>query len=318
MRQLYWKIQLLKMIRNLSNERRDRSFSKYLQYLLARGLISVLQWTPLPLVFGFGRVAGWLCWKVMRRRRAVVRANLEVANAAIGAGLEGRVPIERQVRAVFLRNGANLMSSFRLSRMPVERQARHVKIEGTELVKRTLAEGKGAIFLLAHMGPWEYLSAIGPIFEACGAKVHIGGIYRPFNNDYLEDWYRAQRQRLGTRMLSRREGFHKPVDHLRSGGILGIFGDQKMREGVEAPFFGRRVKTSPLPAIFHRRTGAAVIGVSFCQVGACQWVLSLKPCIGASEHCEQSREFITEICNQTAEASLRKSLLDGFWLTPRF
>jgi KDO2-lipid IV(A) lauroyltransferase len=306
------------MTRNLSNERRDRSFSKYLQYLLARGMISVLQRMPLPLVFGFGWVTGWLCWKVLGRRRAVVRANLEVVNPSTGEERIGGVSIERQVREVFVRTGSNLMSSFRLSRIPVERQAAHVKIEGMEYLKGALAEGKGVIFLLAHMGPWEYLSAAAPLFEQFGTKVQIGGIYRPFNNHYFENWYRIQRERLGTRMLSRRDGFHKAVDHLRSGEILGILCDQKMREGVEAPFFGRQVKTNPLPAVFHRRTGAALVGVSFYHVGRSQWILSFKPCIRANECREQSREYITRICNQSIERSLNESLLDGFWLTSRF
>ena len=306
------------MIRKLSNERRDRSFSKYLQYLLARGLISSAQRAPLFLVFNIGRMLGWLCWRMMPSRRAVVRANLEVVNASQGDVLGSTLPINHQIREVFLRSGKNLMCGFRLARMSVEQQAQHIKIEGLDLLKDSLAGEKGVIFLLAHMGPWEYLSAMGPIFEAGGVKAKIGAIYRPLNNDYLEKWYRTQRQQLGTHMISRRDGFHTAVNHLRSGGILGILADQKMREGVEAPLFGRPVKTNPLPAIFHRRTGAAIIGVSLFQVGVCQWVLKLEPCLGCDEYREQSRVFITEICNQSLERSLRYSLLDGFWMSARF
>jgi KDO2-lipid IV(A) lauroyltransferase len=306
------------MIRKISNERRDRSLSKYVQYLLARGLISVLQWTPLPLANGFGRFMGWVCWRLLKRRRAVVRANLEVVNASLNGSAYHGMSLDEQVREVFLRNGANLICGFRLSRMPVERQARHIKIEGVDYSKGVLAEGEGMIILLAHMGPWESLSTLGALFERAGIKTQLGAIYRPFNNDYLEDWYRDQRERLGTRMFSRRQGIFKPADHLRAGGVLGVFGDQKMREGVEANFFGRRVKTNPLPAIFHRRTGAAIFGVSFFQESPYQWVLSFKPCICSGEHIDQSSEYITEICNQAAEVSLGESVLDGFWLTPRF
>ncbi|CAI8311336.1 MAG: Lipid A biosynthesis palmitoleoyltransferase [Opitutia bacterium UBA7350] len=306
------------MIRNLTNERRYRGFSKYLQYLLARGLISVLQWVPLPVAYRLGQAFGWLFWKLDLRRREVVRANLEVINDSLSEAERSKLTIDQQVRSVFVRNGANLISGFRLLSMPVERQLRHIKFEGMELLKQTLKEGKGAIFLLAHMGPWECTSAMMPILERHGIKAQIGAIYRPFNNDYLEIWYRKFRQRKGMRMISRRDGFHKAVGHLRSGGLLAILGDQKMREGQESTFFGRQVKANPLPSVFHRSNGAPIIGVSFYQVGAYQWIFSLRPCLGVDECRKQTRVFIAEICNQSIETSMKKSILDGFWLTPRF
>ena len=113
-RKLYWKNQLLKMIRNLTNERRYRGFSKYLQYLLARGLISVLQWVPLPVAYRLGQAFGWLFWKLDLRRREVVRANLEVINDSLSEAERSKLTIDQQVRSVFVRNGANLISRFRL------------------------------------------------------------------------------------------------------------------------------------------------------------------------------------------------------------
>jgi len=37
---------------------------------------------------------------------------------------------------------------------------RHIRVEGLDQLKAALAEGRGAIILLAHMGPWEALAQL--------------------------------------------------------------------------------------------------------------------------------------------------------------
>lgn len=56
---------------------------KYAEYFFARALITVLQRLPVGLAYRLGRTVGWLAWKLMARRRATVRKNLEIVNAWI-------------------------------------------------------------------------------------------------------------------------------------------------------------------------------------------------------------------------------------------
>ena len=134
------------MIRKLSNERRDRSFSKYLQYLLARGLISSAQRAPLFLVFNIGRMLGWLCWRMMPSRRAVVWANLEVVNASQGE--RSTLPINHQIRGVFAER--KIYGGFRLARMSVEQQAQHIKIETRSFERFACGGERGYFSSRAH------------------------------------------------------------------------------------------------------------------------------------------------------------------------
>ena len=106
-------------------------------------------------LFELGRVAGWLSWKFMSKRRVVVRKNLEVVNTWIQAqsaknrlpsndvkealgtiessGMSSikcnlpseiqrlrSLPIETQIKEAFQRAGANLFSGFPLNRMSAE------------------------------------------------------------------------------------------------------------------------------------------------------------------------------------------------------
>jgi KDO2-lipid IV(A) lauroyltransferase len=97
-------------------------------------------------------------------------------------------------------------------------------------------------------------------------------MYRPLNSAYLDDWILRQREAVGTQLFSRRDGFHKPVDFLRAGGVLGILSDQKMRQGPAVAYFGQEVHTSPIPGLFHRRSGAPMLALSLTTEAATHWM----------------------------------------------
>ena len=354
-----------------SESERFKGPAKWCQYVFARVLVCFLQRLPIRFAYRLGRAVGWLCWKLMPRRRAIVRKNLEIvnawmkgrevcpqasANAAVAPDAASRselaparsnqasnvtndpslsaspctensssafihhslLTLEAQVREVFFRAGANLFSGFTFNRMSPEQAALHIQIEGLQTLRSALAEGKGAIVLLAHMGPWEALAQIPELAQREGIAAPFGAMYRPLNNNYLDEWYRSQREGQGTRLFSRRDGFHKPVDFLRAGGMLGILSDQKMREGVEVSFFGQAAKTTPIPGLFQRRSGAPVLAVSIRSCGTCLWSIRLRSVILQQYDDPKDRKPFARTLNAALEEMLSDSLCDGFWMQQRF
>ena len=235
---------------------------KYAEYLVARALVTTLQRLPIRFAYRLGRAVGWLAWRTMSGRRRIVRKNLEIVNAwmdgraAVPSRRENEknclspasesestidphppsfirhmsslaLPLEAQVKEVFQRAGANLFAGFTFNRMCPERTEKHIRIEGIEHLKAALSEGKGAIILLAHMGPWEALAQIPELAQREGITEPFGAMYRPLNNTYLDDWVQMQREAKRTQLFSRRDGFNKPVDFLRNGGDAGYFGRPK-------------------------------------------------------------------------------------------
>mgnify|MGYP002633989586 FL=1 len=315
--------------------------SKWCQYILARGFVTVLQCLPICFSFRFGRGVGWLLWKTLKKRREVVRRNLEVVNACLAktgvnvgtcecvnvgnsgsselsAISDSACTIDDQVREVFQRAGANLFAGFSFSKLSVEQMESHLTVEGMQHLAEALEVGKGAIVLLAHMGPWEVLNKLPYFIARQGISAPLASLFRPLNNTYLDDMIRQQRESLGTRLFSRRDGFHKPVDHLRSGGVLGILADQKMREGPRAPYFGVEVPSSPIPGLMHRRSGAPMVAVSLETVGSAQWKLIVRPVTVPAETDIANRQQMATVTNQALQLSVSKSPLDGFWLHKRF
>lgn len=324
-----------------SESERFKGPIKWCQYLFARGLVTLLQHLPIGFAFHIGRSLGWLCWKLMKRRRDVVRKNLEIVNAWM-AGRDAcpqtsaesqeqpdaseismqnclpLLPLEAQVREVFQRSGANLIAGFPLSRLSVEQMEAYLEIEGVEYLRTALRQGKGAIMLLAHMGPWEALAHLPRLAAAHSVTAPLGAMYRPLNNAYLDEWIHAQREAMGTRLFSRRDGFHKPVDFLRAGGVLGILADQKMREGPRVSYFGVEVPSSPIPGLFHRRSRAPLLALSIETIAPAKWRITVSAVEVPGDLDVSGREALAGLCNQAIECSLARSLLDGFWLHKRF
>jgi KDO2-lipid IV(A) lauroyltransferase len=168
------------------------------------------------------------------------------------------------------------------------------------------------------MGPWEALNHLPALVAAHGVTASLGAMYRPLNNTYIDDWVRCQRQSRGTRLFSRRDGFHKPVDFLRAGGVLGIFADQKMREGELVSFFGVECKTSPIPGLFNRRSGAPMLALSIETVGVARWKLTVNSVDLSGLPEQPNRGELSLVCNQALEQALSRSPCDGFWLSKRF
>lgn len=332
---------------------RFRGPVKYAEYLVARALVTTLQRLPIRFAYRLGRAVGWLAWRTMSGRRRIVRKNLEIVNkwmdgrpavpsrrekektcqfpasepestidphppSVIRNQSSPTLTLEAQVKEVFQRAGANLFAGFTFNRMCPERIEKHIRIEGIEHLKEALTEGKGAIILLAHMGPWEALSQLPSLAIKHDITAPFGAMYRPLNNTYLDDWFKQQREASGTRLFSRRDGFHKPVDFIRGGGMLGILADQKMREGVVVPYFGSEAKTSPIPGLFLRRSQAPLLAVSIETLAPARWKIRVRQVELPEGLDDSKRAILAEQCNKVLELSLAQSVSDGFWLTSRF
>jgi KDO2-lipid IV(A) lauroyltransferase len=333
---------------------RYKGSAKWVQYILVCGLFSLLQSLPVGLVYKLGRSIGWFSWKFMSKRRAVVRKNLEVVNAWMRAqspnngpesndGEEARMatdpsgmssaecntpsairhhlslPLESQIKEVFQRVSANFFSGLTFSHMSPKQMEDSLQIEGLEHLEAALSEGKGAIVILSHMGPWEALPHLPPFFAVRhGIQIKLGLMYRPLNNTHLDRWFKNQREASGARLFSRRDGFHKPVDFIRSGGILFILADQKMREGPLASYFGLEVATSPIPGLFHRRSGAPMLTCSFATLAPTCWKLTVSPVAFPPDLDMNSRAALASTCNRALEQGLASSPCDGLWMHKRF
>ena len=116
----------------------------------------------------------------------------------------------------------------------------NLETEGLEKIK------KGpAILVGAHMGNWEFLLRVGDL-----AGRRAGYVFRPINNWILNkiQIYRNQDANADFYRKGRLAAIGM-ASKLKNGEVVGLTGDQLLREGILVPFFGIETPTPQAAAV---------------------------------------------------------------------
>lgn len=164
----------------------------------------------------------------------------------------------RVARACFAQAGEHLGLSL-LLRRPGARPSRWVRLP--ETARRTLAQalerGSGAVFVSAHLGPFELLAAA--IAEQ-GFRPSV--VVRESYDPRLDAWVDAHRERHGVGVIHRgRSGAAtRIVRALRSGRPVGFLPDLGGRvPGTPVQFLGGTMSFPVGPARIAQKTGAPLL-----------------------------------------------------------
>ncbi|HYP01951.1 MAG TPA: lysophospholipid acyltransferase family protein [Pyrinomonadaceae bacterium] len=127
---------------------------------------------------------------------------------------------------------------------------------GLRHLREAEGEGRGVIFLTAHLGAWEFLS-----FAWSALEYPISFLVRPIDNPRVEDLIEGIRTRYGNTAINKKMAARQALRVLRDGGTLGILADLNTHpnEGVFVPFFGHLACTTSGVATLALRTDALVI-----------------------------------------------------------
>ena len=281
-------------------------FSIYLLYRAGTAIASAL---PVRVLFAIGSFMGWWAWLLLPHYRRLARRNLEIAFAKEKSPSE----LRRVVRRNFQWLGANLICSLKMMSMPLEKLTRYVEAENLDALHSELRAGRPVVLLLSHIGPWELAAQLVPHYAP---YARIGSPYQTLRNRYIDLDVSRRRARTGSELFDRSEGFHKPIELLRSGGVLGIFADQHAGDhGLWTPFFGKLASTSPLPGLLAKRTGAAVMAAAIHTEGPARWRMVFTQRIDSPG---DSVNSITAKENRIIEQQIRKAPEDWLWVHNRW
>jgi len=286
------------------------AMSSWLAYIAFRTVETVARMLPAPLAWRLGSALGWLCmWLSPRYRRLVIR------NLTIAFGQEkSPEEIKTLARKHMMHLGGNFFAGMKMPFMAPEKIRQHLETEGVEKIAAALKSGTGVVYSLLHMGNWEILSQRNVLAAGYG----IGGIYQPMHNEHLNAHILRCRERTGSRMFDRKDGFHAPVAFVKEVSGLGVLSDQRAGEkGVWCPFFGRLASTTTLPVLIAKRAGAPVFPVGVITIAPGRWkVVVGDPLPSASR--DLSVEEVTALMNERLEKIIRLSPADWFWVHNRW
>lgn len=278
-------------------------------YLLYRAGTAIASLLPVRVLFALGSFLGLGGWLFLPQYRRLARCNLEIAFANEKSARE----LRRIARRNFQWLSANLFCSLKMVSMPLEKLTRYVEAENLDAMHAELRSDRPVVLLLSHIGPWELAAQLVPHYAP---YARIGSPYQSLRNRYIDQDVSRRRARTGSELFDRSEGFHKPIELLRSGGLLGIFADQHAGDhGVWTPFFGRLASTSALPGLLAKRTGATVMAAAVHTVGPARWRMVFT---GRIDSPGDSVNSITSKANETIAQQVRKAPEDWLWVHNRW
>ncbi len=172
------------------------------------------------------------------------------------------------------------------------------------------------LFLSAHLANWEMLPILGEHYGLDGAG---GG--RPPNNPMIADWIAHQRAINGPKLLiAKHSAMRRMYAQLKGGKALYMLIDQKLREGVAAPFLGRDAMTTPAPAALALKTGARVLFAANRRMGGARFHVTVTPGPDFTPGGDEAEDVrrLTALFNARIEEIVRADPGQWLWIHNRW
>jgi KDO2-lipid IV(A) lauroyltransferase len=182
-----------------------------------------------------------------------------------------------------------------------------------------MAEGRGVIFSVPHMGNWDQAGA-WIIAKGAGSITTVVERLKP---ESVYDKFLAFREGLGMEVLPASGGGHPfgvLAQRLRAGKVVVLVADRDVTgTGIEVDFFGETCMMSPGSAALAVQTGAALMPAVLWFEGD-GWGVNLSPAIPVPP-IGSRREQVAAMMQEVArffEAGIREHPQDWHMLQPLF
>ena len=173
-----------------------------------------------------------------------------------------------------------------------------------------------AILVGAHMGNWEFLLRVGDL-----AGRRAGYVFRPINNwilnkiqiyrnkDANADFYRKGRlAAIGM------------AGKLKNGEIVGLTGDQLLREGIKVPFFGIETPTPQAAAVMALKWNVPIYMVRVERFKGIKFKLSIEDKLIFSQDLDRGKAAyeITRLISKRIEEWILEKPEQWLWAHRRW
>jgi KDO2-lipid IV(A) lauroyltransferase len=290
-----------------------RKRASYLaQYWLIRALIGALRLLPIETVSDLG---GWIGRTFLARRfeTDAIARTIRVALPDADGGL---------VKAVTREMGDNVarvvteMAHLRALAGPNNPR---LQVKGEANIAAARAGGRGVLFVMGHFANWE-IAAI-PL-----RTLGLDGAFSvmPPSNPHVFEWLARVRMSVGfSGQANAGEGVYRAFRKaLRDGRAAIVLADQRLVNGIRAPFFGRDVLTNVIPARLARTLKIAVIPLAVRRLAgpAAHFEVEFMAPMEFEETGDvdaDERQFTARI-NRFYESEIIKAPGQWLWVDPRW
>ncbi len=273
-----------------------------LEFILVFILISILNFLPIAWVSAMSRFMGGCYFTFSPKRRKTILDNLDYAYGD-SISREEKLKIAHES----VRNFAASLVDFFMVSSTLKRAEENFEFEGTEHLDKAFAKGNGVIFVISHLGSWEYLAFL-PYLRKYPCSV----VVRNIRNPYLEDWARKNRQKTGLNPIDREKSVRKILTELKNNHLAAILIDQWAGpDGLWQNFFNQPTSTTSIPARLARKTRAALIPGYCLRTGTGKYKIVIHPEVPLAEGPDWEAETTLQL-NRILEKEILK--YPGQWI----
>ena len=201
---------------------------------------------------------GWLGPHTAKARKAEI-------NLSIAFPEKDEIWRKRQVRGIFRSLGKSAAELIKLQQIWEERDKR-LEFEVAPSTRKHLESGGAAVFVSAHVGPWQVANLI-----SLHMQLQISTIYAPESNIALRRKMLELREAFGVKLIPSDAGVRPLLRELNSGRSIGMAMDTRLDTGHLLPFFGRDALTNITAARLALRTGAALVPIRGERLGGARY-----------------------------------------------
>jgi KDO2-lipid IV(A) lauroyltransferase len=224
-----------------------------LEYCALRAVAAVVRALPMDLA-GNISAAVWRSLAPLGRRHKRALENLAVA-------FPEKTAAEREAIAVAMWDNLGRVMAETMRIDQILKEPQRIEVIKAAAFNRYVGKEGAIVGVSLHSGNWEL--AIWPMMVS--GKMP-GAIFRLVKNPYVDRYLRSLRRDLYPgglfgkgKAFGSQEAHHTAriiLAFVRNGGRLGIVSDLYDKSGLPVPFFGQPAKSTMVPAMLARRTGA--------------------------------------------------------------
>jgi KDO2-lipid IV(A) lauroyltransferase len=192
------------------------------------------------------------------------------------------------------------------------------EVVGEQVLRDVVAQGGPMILISGHFGNWEVLPLVVATFG-----IRMSSFYRPASNRLVDKLILDLRRDVAgdvPNFAKGASGARAALAHLRAGGPLGVLVDQKLNDGIAAPFFGHPAMTAPATAALALRFRCPVIAGRVERLGPARFRLTVEPPMALPDSGDRTADIarLTADINLVLERWIRARPDHWLWLHRRW
>jgi KDO2-lipid IV(A) lauroyltransferase len=191
-----------------------------------------------------------------------------------------------------------------------------IETEGTEILEDFDREGQPIVLIGGHFANWELMAAV-IVRHMRDCRI----TYRHANNPIIDRRIIEQRQAYGVRILAPKggHGAKELMAALKGGASVALMNDQKMNDGIAAPFLGREAMTASGPSRMALRYDCPIVPMSITRKDGPRFKVKVhEPLDKPDKDAPDAILQLVTTINEYIESEIRRAPAQWFWVHRRF